>query len=103
MITSFPPGILICIDARYDRPRAFLQEDALQLLVDRLAQQDPAAGWDSHDIAEDETVRAQLVGSSDGLIAEYQAVTRDGRRLLFTVGQFDRYGAAEISQMRQQA
>ena len=103
MITSFPPGILICIDARYDQPRAFLQEDALQLLVDRLALQDPAAGWENHDISEDETVRAQLVGSRDGLTAEYQAVTRDGRKLLFTVGQFDRYGAAEISQVVQQA
>ncbi len=80
---------------------AFLQEDALQLLVDRLAQQYPDQGWDTHDIAEDELVRGKLVGSKDGLSAEYQATTQDGRKLLFTVGQFDRYGAAEVSQMRQ--
>ena len=103
MITSFPPNILICTDARYGHPKAFLQEDALQLMVDQLAQKEPDAGWDTHDISQDETVRGRLLHAGDGQCAEYQAVSGKGRTLRIVIGQFDRYGAAEVKEIREQS
>ena len=100
MITAFPPQILVCIDKKYKAPRAFIQEDAMQLMVDDLARQFPDQGWDRHDISGDETVRARRIeGASDGEHCTYQGKTQSGRTLTFRVLQFDRNGCAKIDQM----
>ena len=94
MITAFPPDILVCTDERYSRMQAFLSEDALQLKVDQLAEENPAAGWQSHDIAQDATVRARLLRSEEGRSAIY--VSRSAPKQYFRIGQIDRRGAADV-------
>lgn len=99
MITSFPPRILLCIDAKYGKPRAYIHEDALQLVVDDLAVSEPDAGWENHDISEDETLRATLVKSEDGITAIYKATLSTGEKATFEVSQFDRKGGADAKQI----
>ena len=102
MITAFPPNILVCVDKKYPRPRAYIQEDALQLYVDQLAEENPEAGWDTHDISEDEIVRARRSHTDydDGETAEYTGRTRAGKTLCCTVEQFDRNGGARVRDFR---
>lgn len=99
MVTSFPPRILVCIDAKYAAPRAYISEDALQLYVDELALQDKDAGWDTHDIYDDQLVRATLVKSEAGITALYKAKLPTGQTVLFEVEQFNAQGAASVKQL----
>ena len=99
MITAFPPQILLCLDEKYGQPKAFLHEDAMQLMVDRLEESDPEGNWGMHDIAEDYTVRANLIRSENGEKAVYQAKKKDQTLLHVTIGQFDRSGKALVEEL----
>ncbi|MBQ7607337.1 MAG: hypothetical protein IJU76_05145 [Desulfovibrionaceae bacterium] len=102
MITAFPPNILICLDKKYPETRAYIQEDALQLYVDQLAEENPEAAWDTHDISEDKIVRARRipVEHDDGETAQYTGRTLDGKAFCCTVEQFDRNGGARVRDFR---